>query len=102
MLSNPAALPFNLDTMPLSHQCMDTAHMTCIERKQAHPAQPYPLCIKFLLIYIVIALCFGSEVQPMDPPETPGKGFFFEDAEISQSAVTSPDQTATNIQITDK
>lgn len=108
MLSNPSALPFNLDTMPLSYHGMGTAHVTCIERKQAHPAQPYLLCIKFLLIYfivshcIVIALCIGSKVQPMDPPETPGKGFFFEDAEISQSAVTSPDQTATNIQITDK
>ena len=27
----------------------------------------------------------------MDPPATPGRGFFFEDAEISQRAVTSPE-----------
>ena len=26
----------------------------------------------------------------MDPPATPGRGFFFEDAEISHRAVTSP------------
>jgi hypothetical protein len=31
------------------------------------------------------------KMQPMDPPATPGRGFFFEDAEISQRAVTSPE-----------
>ena len=30
------------------------------------------------------------ELQPIDPPSTPGRGFFFEEAEISQRAVTSP------------
>ena len=57
MLSNPSALPFNLDTMPLSYHGMGTAHVTCIERKQAHPAQPYLLCIKFLLIYFIVSHC---------------------------------------------
>ena len=30
------------------------------------------------------------KLQPMDPPAAPGKGFFFDEAEMSQRAVTSP------------
>ena len=36
------------------------------------------------------ALHDSVKVQPMDPPAAPGRGFFFDEAEMSQSAVTSP------------